>query len=105
MSSGSPADLARATSGGSSPVAVDGITVWPGPADDGTGNVTPQYGVSMVGSSSYLQVASGYVQGVSASVNTNSAPFAVLGSLIALQSAWRFAAVSLAGAVVGAVVV
>jgi hypothetical protein len=58
--------------GATCPVAVDGITVWPGPADDGTGNVTPQYGVSVVGSSSYLQVASGYVQGVSASVNNDA---------------------------------
>jgi membrane associated rhomboid family serine protease len=35
----------------------------------------------------------------------NSAPFAVLGGLIALQSPWRFLVVSLAGAVVGALVV
>ena len=35
----------------------------------------------------------------------NSAPFAGLGGLIALQSPWRFALVSLVGAVVGAVVV
>jgi membrane associated rhomboid family serine protease len=35
----------------------------------------------------------------------NSLPFAVLGGLIALQSAWRFAAVSVAGAVIGALVV
>jgi membrane associated rhomboid family serine protease len=35
----------------------------------------------------------------------NSAPFAILGSLIALQSPWRFAVVSIAGAVVGGVVV
>jgi membrane associated rhomboid family serine protease len=35
----------------------------------------------------------------------NSAPFAVLGGLIALQSPWRFAAVSVLGAVVAATVV
>jgi membrane associated rhomboid family serine protease len=35
----------------------------------------------------------------------NSVPFAVLGGLIALQSPWRFGAVTLAGAVIGAVVV
>jgi hypothetical protein len=57
--------------GATVPVTVDGITVWPGPADDGSGNVTPQYGISMVGSSAYLQVASGYVQGVAASVNND----------------------------------
>jgi membrane associated rhomboid family serine protease len=34
----------------------------------------------------------------------NSAPFVMLGGLIALQSPWRFAAVSLAGTVVGALV-
>jgi hypothetical protein len=57
--------------GATVPVTVDGISVWPGPADDGSGNVTPQYGISVVGSSGYLQVASGYVQGVSASVNND----------------------------------
>jgi Putative Ig domain len=57
--------------GATVPVVVDGITVWPGPADGGGGNVTPQYGISVVGSSAYLQVASGYVQGVSASVNND----------------------------------
>jgi membrane associated rhomboid family serine protease len=35
----------------------------------------------------------------------NTAPFAVLGGLIAIQSPWRFAVVSLIGAVIGAVVV
>jgi membrane associated rhomboid family serine protease len=35
----------------------------------------------------------------------NTAPFAVLGALIALQSPWRFALVSLVGACVGAVIV
>jgi membrane associated rhomboid family serine protease len=35
----------------------------------------------------------------------NSAPFAVLGALIALQSPWRFVLVSIVGAVVGAVVI
>src|SRR5205807_7305535 len=35
----------------------------------------------------------------------NSAPFAVLGSLIALQSPWRFVVVSIVGAVVGAAVI
>jgi membrane associated rhomboid family serine protease len=35
----------------------------------------------------------------------NSVPFAVLGALIALQSAWRFALVTVAGAIVGAGVV
>ena len=57
--------------GATVPVTVDGITVWPGPADDGSGNVTPQFGVSVVGSSGYMQVASGYVQGVAASVNND----------------------------------
>jgi hypothetical protein len=58
--------------GATVPVTVDGITVWPGPADDGSGNVTPQYGISVIGSSAYLQVASGYVQGVSSSVNNDA---------------------------------
>jgi membrane associated rhomboid family serine protease len=35
----------------------------------------------------------------------NSLPFAVLGGLIAVQSSWRFAAVSLAGAVIGGLIV
>lgn len=35
----------------------------------------------------------------------NSLPFLVLGSLIAVQSPWRFAAVSLAGAAIGGLVV
>jgi hypothetical protein len=57
--------------GATCPVVVDGVTIWPGPDDNGTGNVTPQYGISVTGSSGYLQVASGYVQGVSASVNND----------------------------------
>jgi membrane associated rhomboid family serine protease len=36
---------------------------------------------------------------------SNTVPFAVLGALVALRSVWRFLAVSLAGAIVAAVVV
>jgi hypothetical protein len=57
--------------GATCPVVVDGISVWPGPDDNGTGNVTPQYGVSVTGSSGYMQVASGYVQGVTTAVNND----------------------------------
>lgn len=51
------------------PVIIDGLTVFPGVNDDGTGSNTPQYGVSIVGTGGFVSVASGFLHAASAGLN------------------------------------
>ncbi|MGW2371651.1 glycosyl hydrolase family 28-related protein [Kitasatospora sp. NPDC001683] len=62
-------------SGSTVPVIVNGATVFPGTNDDNTGNASPQYGFSIVGSSRNVALNSGFFQGISAGIRddgTNS---------------------------------
>jgi hypothetical protein len=50
------------------PVIVNGITTYPGVDDNGSGTSSPQYGVSVTGSS-YVEIPSGYIHAATAAIN------------------------------------
>jgi Pectate lyase superfamily protein len=51
------------------PVIIDGLTVYPGVDDAGTGNNTPQYGVSITGSVTHAAVTNAFLHAASAGTN------------------------------------
>lgn len=62
-------------SGATVPVVVDGATCFPGTDDNGSGNASPQYAFSIVGSSRNVALQGGFWQGISGGVHddgTNS---------------------------------
>lgn len=62
-------------SGASVPVIIDGLTVFPGVNDDGTGSLTPQYGMNVNGTVTYVAVTNAFLHAVTAGVSgtiTNS---------------------------------
>lgn len=71
-------DGASSTSGGYAalhcsnttiPVAVDGMSCYPGVNDDGSGNDSPQYGISLTGTNTYVAATNAYLHAVTAGVN------------------------------------
>lgn len=66
------------TSECTSPVIVDGMAVMPGYNDDGTGNGSPEYGIVIDGTPTYVSVTNALAWGVSGGVNGTISNFRAL---------------------------
>lgn len=58
-----------ATSTTTLPVVADGMTCYPGVNDDGTGNASPQYGINVIGTLTYLGVSNAFLHAITAGTN------------------------------------
>ena len=57
--------------GATCPVIINGLTTYPGVDDDGTQTNSPQYGLSVTGST-YVHLVSGWIHGASTAINSGS---------------------------------
>ncbi|HEY6785712.1 MAG TPA: right-handed parallel beta-helix repeat-containing protein [Trebonia sp.] len=65
--------------GAACPVLIDGLVATPGTDDDGTGNDSPQYGINMWGTITYLSLTNALLHGVTAGVLDNTRRGSVIG--------------------------
>jgi hypothetical protein len=60
-------------------VLIDGLVASPGTDDDGNGNDSPQYGINMWGTITYLSLSNALLHGVTAGILDNTRRGSVIG--------------------------